>query len=64
MTRDEKNLEIESLAQQFTQFPNFYITNVENLDSDKTSKLRRLCFNKNVKLRVAKNNLIKKHCRN
>jgi large subunit ribosomal protein L10 len=60
MTREEKNIEIESLAQQFSQFPNFYITNVESLNSDKTSKLRRLCHSKNVKLRVAKNNLIKK----
>lgn len=60
MTREEKNIEIESLAQQFSQYSSFYITSVENLNSDKTSKLRRLCFNKNVKLRVAKNNLIKK----
>ena len=56
MTREEKNIEIDSLAQQFSEFPNFYITNVESLNSEKTSKLRRLCYSKNVKLRVAKNN--------
>lgn len=60
MTREEKNLEIDSLAQQLSEFPNFYITNIESLNSEKTSKLRRLCYSKNVKLRVAKNNLIKK----
>ena len=60
MTREEKNIEIDSLAQQLSEFPNFYITNVESLNSDKTSKLRRLCYSRNVKLRVAKNNLIKK----
>ena len=60
MTREEKNIVIDSLAQQFSEFPNFYITNVESLNSEKTSKLRRLCYSKNVKLRVAKNNLIKK----
>jgi large subunit ribosomal protein L10 len=59
MTREEKNIEIESLAKQFSAYPNFYITNVDSLNSVKTSKLRRLCFSKNVKLRVAKNNLIK-----
>ncbi|HRF15558.1 MAG TPA: 50S ribosomal protein L10 [Bacteroidia bacterium] len=60
MTREEKNIEIDSLAQQLSEFPNFYITNIESLNSEKTSKLRRLCYSKNVKLRVAKNNLIKK----
>jgi large subunit ribosomal protein L10 len=60
MTREEKNIQIESLAKEFSSYPNFYITNITSLNSEKTSKLRRLCFNKNVKLRVAKNNLIKK----
>ncbi len=60
MTREQKNIEIESLAKEFSSYPNFYITNVESLNSEKTSKLRKICYTKNVKLRVAKNNLIKK----
>ena len=60
MTKNEKNKIIDSLAAEISAYPNFYITDVASLNSDKTSKLRRLCYSKNVKLRVAKNTLIKK----
>ena len=43
-----------------SQYSNFYITDIETLNSEKTSKLRRHCFNKQVQLKVAKNSLIKK----
>jgi len=60
MTREEKNQIIDELVATLSQFPSFYITDIETLNSEKTSKLRRLCFNQKVQLKVAKNSLIKK----
>jgi len=60
MTREEKNQIIESLVETLSQYNSFYITDISALPSAKTSKLRRLCFNKQVQLKVAKNSLIQK----
>ena len=60
MTRDEKNKIIDSLVETLSTYSSFYIADIEALNSEKSSKLRRLCFNKNVQIKVAKNSLIEK----
>src|ERR1700748_3175145 len=60
MTPAQKNEAIEVLKAKFSQYENFYITNTESLTVEQVSKLRRLCFEKNVEMKVAKNTLIKK----
>ncbi len=60
MTPAQKAEAIEVLKGKFTQYNNFYITNTESLTVDQVSKLRRVCFEKNVELKVAKNTLIRK----
>jgi large subunit ribosomal protein L10 len=60
MTKEQKNEVIEALKEKFSQYNNFYITNTEKLSVDQIGKLRRICFNKNVEMKVAKNTLIKK----
>ena len=60
MTPAQKNEAIEVLKGKFSQYDNFYITNTESLTVEQVSKLRRLCFEKNVEMKVAKNTLIKK----
>ncbi len=60
MTPAQKNDVIVALKEKFSQYDNFYITNTESLTVDQVSKLRRLCFEKNVEMKVAKNTLIKK----
>ena len=60
MTPAQKNEAIEVLKGKFTQYSNFYVTNTESLSVDQVSKLRRVCFEKNVEMKVAKNTLIKK----
>ncbi|PQJ11098.1 50S ribosomal protein L10 [Flavipsychrobacter stenotrophus] len=60
MTPAQKNEAIVALKEKFAQYDNFYITNTESLTVDQISKLRRLCFEKNVEIKVAKNSLIKK----
>ena len=60
MTKEQKNEVIEILKDKFSQYNNFYITNTEALTVDQVTKLRRICFNKKVEMKVAKNTLIKK----
>lgn len=60
MTKEQKNEVIEALKEKFSQYSNFYITNTEALTVEQVSKLRRVCFNKNVEMKVAKNTLIRK----
>ncbi len=60
MTPAQKNEAIEVLKGKFSQYENFYITNTESLTVAQVGTLRRLCFEKNVEMKVAKNTLIKK----
>lgn len=60
MTRDEKNQIIDSIVENLKKYNCFYIADASQLTVEKTNQLRRLCFNKNVKMNVAKNTLIRK----
>jgi large subunit ribosomal protein L10 len=60
MTKDQKNEVIELLKDKFSQYNNFYVTNTESLTVEQVGKLRRICFDKKVEMKVAKNTLIKK----
>jgi len=60
MTKDQKNEVIEVLKDKFSQYSNFYITNTESLSVAQVGKLRRVCYDKQVELKVAKNTLIRK----
>src|SRR6188768_3718188 len=60
MTKQEKNEVIELLKGKFSQYNNFYVTDTESLSVAQVSKLRRVCFNKQIEMKVAKNTLIKK----
>ena len=60
MNKDQKNEVIELLKDKFNQYNNFYVTNTESLTVAQVGKLRKICFDKNVEMKVAKNTLIKK----
>jgi len=60
MNKQEKNEVIEILKGKFSQYNNFYLTNTEALSVAHITKLRRICFAKNVEMKVAKNTLIRK----
>lgn len=60
MTKDQKNEVIDVLKDKFSQYNNFYVTNTESLTVEQVTKLRRICFSKQVEMKVAKNTLIKK----
>jgi large subunit ribosomal protein L10 len=60
MTKQEKNEVIEVLKEKFSQYNNFYVTNTESLSVAQIGNLRKVCFNKKVEMKVAKNTLIRK----
>jgi large subunit ribosomal protein L10 len=60
MTKEEKTQVIEDLAEKLANNPHFYLTDISTLPSDKTSKLRRMCFDRNIGLLVVKNTLLQK----
>lgn len=59
MKKEDKSEVIESLVKQLANNSHFYLTDVASLTAVKTSALRRMCFNKNVKMLVVKNSLLK-----
>lgn len=60
MRKEEKAQIIENIAAQISEVPNFYLADVEGLNAENTSELRRACFEKGVKLVVVKNTLLHK----
>ena len=64
MKKEDKGIVISQLTETVKEYPNFYLTDIEALDAEKTSKLRRECFKQEIKLVVVKNNLLKKALEN
>ena len=64
MKKEDKGLIIGQLTEIVKEYPNFYLTDIEALNAEKTSKLRRECFKNDIKLVVVKNNLLKKALEN
>ncbi|MEO7311622.1 MAG: 50S ribosomal protein L10 [Chitinophagaceae bacterium] len=60
MTKVQKDEVIETLKGKFSQYSNFYITNTESLSVAQVNKLRGVCYDKKVEMKVAKNTLIRK----
>ena len=60
MHKEDKGQIIESLVEKINSYPHLYITDASGLNAENTSALRRLCFEKGIKLVVAKNTLLKK----
>ena len=60
MKKEDKGALIEQLTESLKSYSHFYLVDIEGLNAENTSKLRRLCFEKEVKLMVVKNTLLKK----
>lgn len=60
MRKEDKGAIIEVIADTIKQYDNFYLANIETLNSVKTSELRRECSKQEVKLMVVKNTLLQK----
>ena len=60
MRKEDKGVIIEQLTELVKSYPNFYLTDIEALNAEKTSQLRKECFKNEIKLVVVKNTLLKK----
>ncbi|MBW6460912.1 MAG: 50S ribosomal protein L10 [Bacteroidales bacterium] len=60
MTREEKNQMIDSLAETLKNSEIVYIADISDLDSSNSTRLRSLCYKRNITLQVVKNTLLKK----
>ena len=60
MTREEKNQFIDDLTTRLNEANIFYLADIAGLDAEGSSKLRRSCFNGDIKLEVVKNTLLRK----
>ena len=57
MKKELKAQVIAQIAAQLQETPNFYITDISGLNAEKTTQLRRACFEAGIKLTVVKNTL-------
>ena len=60
MTREEKTIIIDGLAEKLQQYPHFYLTDTSGLNAEQTDSLRKACFEKQVSMVVVKNTLFEK----
>ncbi len=64
MTKQEKATIIEELTQELKENNILYITDIQGLNAQQTSDLRRACFKGEIQLKVVKNTLLKKAMEN
>ena len=60
MTRQEKDSLISDLADRLSNADVVYLTDIASLNAEDSSKLRRMCFQREVQLQVVKNTLLHK----
>lgn len=60
MRKEDKNALIQDVVAVLNSYPHFYVVNLEGLNAEVTTKLRRICFEKEIKLMVVKNTMFKK----
>lgn len=64
MKKEDKNLIIEDLTKQIGAYNHFYLADISAMNAETSSKLRRKCFEKEVKLILVKNTLLRKALEN
>jgi len=60
MKKEEKDKIIESLIEKISSYKNFYLADISELNAADTSSLRRKCFEKQIRVEVVKNSLLRK----
>jgi len=60
MKQEEKSLIIEAIAKDLADYPHVYITDISGFNVETVNQLRRLCYRRNIKLKVVKNTLLKR----
>ena len=60
MKKEDKAIIIEKIAETLRNYNGFYLVETAGLDAEKTSALRRACFDADIELMVVKNTLLRK----
>lgn len=60
MKKDKKIEITNSVVQDLQEYKYMYITDLTGLNVEQTNALRRMCFRRNIKLRMVKNTLLKR----
>lgn len=60
MKKEGKGIIIDQIAGILGEYAHVYLTQTSGMNAEKTSQLRRACFNSDVKMVVVKNTLLKK----
>jgi large subunit ribosomal protein L10 len=60
MKKEDKSAVIEQIASTIAEYGCFYLTDITALNAERTSALRRACYNEDIKLVVVKNTLLSK----
>ena len=60
MKKEDKAIIINHIAETIKSYGGFYLVETAGLNAEKTSELRRACFNADIKLVVVKNTLLHK----
>lgn len=64
MTKEEKQIIIAELTEVLANTEVLYVTDISGLNAEETSKLRRICFQSNIEMKVVKNTLLRKAMEN
>ena len=60
MKKEDKATVIEKIVKTLNEYNGFYLVETAGLNAEKTSALRRACFESDIKLLVVKNTLLQK----
>jgi len=60
MKKEDKSAIIKQIKATIGEYSHFYLADVEGLNAEQTSNLRRQCFKEEIKLIVVKNTLLEK----
>lgn len=64
MKKEDKSIIIREIEETIKAYNGFYLVETAGLNAEKTSELRRACFNADIKLVVVKNKLLRKALEN
>jgi len=60
MRKEDKNVIVEQIGALLQQYPHFYLVDIDGMNAETTSTMRRKCFQNKVKMLAVKNTLLKK----
>jgi len=60
MRKEDKSVIVEQIGALLQQYPHFYLIDIEGMNAESTSAMRRKCFQNKIKMVAVKNTLLKK----